>query len=79
MIPPIAPIITACPIDGVNGSAVIATKPAIAPFRVAAMFVWLFVALLTIIQANTPPAAARFVLTNMSATAVASAPEPSAN
>ena len=52
----------------------IATKPAIAPFSVAAMFVWLFVALLTIIQANTPPAAARFVLTKMSATAVASAP-----
>ena len=41
MIPPIAPIITACPLNGVNGSAVIATKPAIAPFNVAAMFVWL--------------------------------------
>ena len=56
MIPPIAPIITACPIEGVNGSAVIATKPAIAPLSLSTIFVWLFVALLTIIQANTPPA-----------------------
>ena len=64
---------------GVRGSAVIATRPAIAPFRVAAIFVWLLVNLLMIIHATTPPAAAREVLTKISATAVASAPEPSAS
>ena len=35
----LAPMITACPIEGVRGSAVIATRPAIAPFKVAAMLV----------------------------------------
>ena len=37
--PPTAPIIIACPIEGVSGSAVIATSPAIAPLRVAAILV----------------------------------------
>ena len=37
------------------------------------------VSLLTIIQATTPPAAAKLVLTKMSATAVASAPDPIAS
>ena len=38
-IPPIPPIIIACPIDGVRGSAVILTNPAIAPLRVAPILV----------------------------------------
>ena len=46
---------------GVSGAAVIATKPAIAPFKVAAILVWLLVTLLTIIQAKTPPAAAQLL------------------
>ena len=52
------PIIIACPIDGVNGSAVILTKPAIAPLSVAPILVLPSTILLKAIGAITPPAAA---------------------
>ncbi len=54
---------TAAPGEGVRGSAVIETRPAIAPFSTKVRSIFLYISWVTIIAAITPPAAARLVLT----------------
>ena len=60
--PAIAPIKIAANGLGVNGSAVIPTKPAIAPLSIITTSVLPPINLDTVAAANTPPPAAKFVL-----------------
>ena len=62
--PPAAPIRTAAPADGALGPAVIATKPAIAPFIAIVTSIFPVIYKLINIAATTPPHAAMFVFMN---------------
>src|SRR6056297_3695549 len=70
--PPIAPTIVASTGLGASGSAVIATRPASAPFSAMVRSDFPNISRAVISAATTPPAAAILVLTNTSATALAS-------
>ena len=71
--PPTAPIIVASPGVGAKGSAVIETRPAIAPLSAIVKSDLPNNTLDTINAPITPPAAAKFVFTNINDTAFASA------
>ena len=77
--PAIAPIKIAANGLGVNGSAVIPTNPAIAPFSIITTSVLPPINLDTVAAANTPPAAAKFVLIYIVATEDTSSIVPAAN
>ena len=66
-----APMSVAASGDGVSGSAVIATRPARAPLRIIVRSALPNQTRDSSIAATRPPAAAMFVLTKMSATALA--------
>ena len=70
-IPPNAPTIIAVPPEGLNGSAVMATKPAIAPFIAIVTSILPVINKLISKAATTPPAAAIFVFKNTWLTAIA--------
>ena len=70
--PPTAPISVAARGEGVNGSAVIATSPAKAPFSTMVRSARPRMNLAASRAATTPPAAAALVLTKTAATALAS-------
>ena len=72
IIPPMAPTTVARPPEGESGSAVIATKPANAPFRAMVRSAFPNIICEVIRAASSPPAAAAFVFTKTVATAFAS-------
>ena len=70
--PPMAPMIVAPPIEGANGSAVIDTSPARAPFRTIVKSIFLYITWVKISAAIAPPAAAVLVLVKILETSAAS-------
>ena len=79
IIPPTPPIKIAASGDGINGSAVIATKPPIQPFNICTTSVLPKFNLVAIAAAITPPAPAKNVFINIVETAIASSAVPIAN
>ena len=77
--PPMAPIIVALPIEGANGSAVIDTSPARAPFRTMVKSIFLYIICVRISAARAPPAAAVLVLVKILETSAASPIVPKAS
>ncbi len=77
--PPTAPIMVAINGVGVSGPAVIATRPAKAPFKIMVKSALPNSNLATTKAAITPPAAAAFVFRNTIATALALAISPNFN